>query len=337
LVASVFPAAVLASTLSDSVSKLTGVVEVVGGFLAIVLLIFYFAGRATGRFQRPLTIFFCLGPALVLLVVGLVIPAIRTMYLSLRSSSSSKSVGFKNYYWVFTDPNNRSILIRTAEWLIVAPLFATGFGLLVALLVDRMKRPNIAKSLIFLPTAISFVGASIIWKFVYTSRDPSQPQIGLLSEVAIKLGWHHPPNWLLSTPLNTFLLMVIMIWIQTGFAMVVLAAALKGIPDEILEAARVDGAVGFKLFRTVQVPMIRGTLIVVLTTIMIATLKVFDIVRTVTGGNFGTQVLSNKMYSETFVNFEIGRGSALAVVLFLAVTPLVAYNVVQMRRDRATR
>ena len=154
-----------------------------------------------------------------------------------------------------------------------------------------------------------------------------QQQIGLLSAVAIKLGWAHPPNWLLSTPLNTFLLMVIMIWIQTGFAMVVLAAALKGIPDEILEAARMDGAGGFKLFRTVQIPMIRGTLVVVITTIMIATLKVFDIVRTVTGGNFGTQVLSNKMYSETFVNFETGRGSALAVVLFLAVMPLVAYNV----------
>jgi alpha-glucoside transport system permease protein len=337
LVTAVFANAVLASTFTDSVSKLAGVIEAVGAFLAIVLLIFYFAGRATGRIQRPLTIAFCLGPAVVLLLVGLVIPAVRTMYLSLRNSDSKKAVGFKNFYWVFTNPDNRSILIRTAEWLIVAPVFATGFGLLVALLVDRMKRPSIAKSLIFLPTAISFVGASIIWKFVYTARDPSQPQIGLLSEVVMKLGWRSPPNWLLSIPTNTFLLMVIMIWIQTGFAMVVLSAALKGIPDEILEAARMDGAVGLKLFQTVQIPMIRGTLIVVITTIMIATLKVFDIVRTVTGGNFGTQVLSNKMYSETFVNFETGRGSALAVVLFLAVTPLVGYNVVQMRRERATR
>jgi alpha-glucoside transport system permease protein len=181
------------------------------------------------------------------------------------------------------------------------------------------------------------VGASIIWKFIYDSRDPSQQQIGVLSAIAIKLGWSHPPNWLLSIPLNTYLLMVIMVWIQTGFAMVVLSAALKGIPDEIIEAARMDGADGFKLFTTVQIPMIRRTLIVVVTTIMIATLKVFDIVRTVTGGNFQTDVLSNKMYSETFVNFEVGRGSALAVVLFLAVAPLVIYNVVQMRKERAIR
>jgi alpha-glucoside transport system permease protein len=327
----------LASTLSDSASKLFSVIEAVGGFVAIVLLVFFFAGRATGRLQRPLTVLVCLGPALVLLMIGLVVPAIRTMYLSLLGSDSKKAVGFKNFYWVFHDPNNRSVLIRTGEWLIIAPLFATGFGLLVALLVDRMKHQSIPKSLIFLPTAISFVGASIIWKFIYTTRASGQQQIGLLSAVAIKLGWSHPPNWLLSTPLNTFLLMVIMIWIQTGFAMVVLAAALKGIPDEILEAARMDGAGGLKLFRTVQIPMIRGTLIVVITTIMIATLKVFDIVRTVTGGNFGTNVLSNKMYSETFVNFETGRGSALAVVLFLAVMPLVAYNVLQMKKERATR
>lgn len=330
-------APLLASTLSDSASKLGTVIEVVGGFVAIVLIVFFAAGRATGRLQRPLTVAICLGPAIILLLIGLVVPAIRTIYLSFLNSDSTKSVGFKNFTWVFTNPTNRSVLIRTLEWLIIAPLFATGFGLLVALLVDRMRHQSIPKALIFLPTAISFVGASIIWKFVYTAKDPSQPQIGVLSEVAIKLGWHHPPNWLLSSPTNTFLLMVIMIWIQTGFAMMVLSAALKGIPDEIIEAARMDGAHGFGLFRTVQIPMIRGTLIVVVTTIMIATLKVFDIVRTVTGGNFNTQVLSNKMYSETFVNFETGRGSALAVVLFLAVMPLVAYNVFQMRKDRATR
>ena len=337
MLASAGPALVLASTLSDSLAKLFGVIEAVGGFIAIVLIIFFFAGRATGRLQRPLTVLVCLGPALVLLLIGLVVPAVRTIYLSFLNSDSKKVIGFKNFWWVFTDPGNRSVLIRTGEWLIIAPLFATGFGLLVALLVDRMKHQSIPKSLIFLPTAISFVGASIIWKFIYTTRATGQQQIGLLSAVVMRLGWSHPPNWLLSIPLNTFLLMVIMIWIQTGFAMVVLAAALKGIPDEILEAARMDGAGGFKLFRSVQIPMIRGTLIVVVTTIMIATLKVFDIVRTVTGGNFNTEVLSNKMYSETFVNFETGRGSALAVVLFLAVMPLVAYNVLQMKRERATR
>jgi alpha-glucoside transport system permease protein len=150
-------------------------------------------------------------------------------------------------------------------------------------------------------------------------------------------GWNHPPNWLLNSPLNTYLLMVILIWIQAGFAMVVLGAALKAIPEEILEAARIDGATGARLFRTVQIPMIRNTLVVVTTTITIASLKVFDIVFTVTGGNFKTDVLADLVFNDLFVTNITGQGSALAVILFLCVLPLVAYNVVQIRRERATR
>ncbi|MFD0330283.1 carbohydrate ABC transporter permease [Streptacidiphilus monticola] len=217
------------------------------------------------------------------------------------------------------------------------PIAATGLGLLLALLVDRLKRQALYKSLIFMPMAISFVGASIIWKFVYTWRDSSQPQIGLLSQVCIWLGWHNPPNWILSHPLNNFLLMVIMVWVQTGFAMVVLSAAIKAIPDEITEAAVLDGARGWRLFAHVTIPMIRNTLVVVLTTVMITTLKLFDIIRTMTGGNFGTQVLANEMYSQAFVQFNVGRGSALAVILFVAVLPLVGYNIMQLRRERAVR
>jgi alpha-glucoside transport system permease protein len=219
----------------------------------------------------------------------------------------------------------------------VAPLVSTGIGLTIAILVDRMKHQSIVKSLIFMPMAVSFVGASIIWKFVYDYRDSSQPQDGLLSQIVILLGWKHPPNWLLTHPLNNFLLMVIMIWIETGFAMVVLSAAIKAVPDEIIEAARVDGAHGFGLFRKIQIPMIRATLVVVLTTVMIATLKIFDIVRTTTGGNFGTDVLANDMYSKAFVQDNTGQGSALALILFLGVLPLVAYNVVQLKKERANR
>lgn len=334
---------VLAGLASDSAAKLWGVIEAVGGFLAIMAIIFFVAGRATGRLQRPLTVVICLGPAIVLLLIGLVAPAIRTMYLSLHGADAFGPdvhyVGMKNYSWAFTDPTTRATLIRTVLWLVIVPTAATGFGLLVALLVDRMRQglQSLAKSLIFMPTAISFVGASVIWKYVYNYTDPRQPQIGLLSEVAIKLGWKHPPNWLLTSPVNTFLLMIIMVWIQTGFAMVVLGAALKSIPDEIIEAARMDGASGYRLFRTVQMPMIRTTLVVVVTTIMIATLKVFDIVYTMTGGNFSTDVLSNDMYTQIFTQFNYGRGSALAVILFMAVMPLVGYNVMRMRRDRAAR
>jgi alpha-glucoside transport system permease protein len=306
-------------------------------FVAILLIVFFAAGRATGRFTRPLTIIIMLGPAAVLLTVGLVIPAIRTAFLSVKNSDSSKFIGFDNYKWAFTASDIQHVLLNTLLWIIIAPVLTTALGLGVALLVDRLKGQAVYKSAIFMPMAISFVGASIIWKYIYNARDPSQPQIGLLSAIAIKVGWHHPPNWLLSQPINTFLLMVIMVWVQTGFAMVVLSAAIKAIPEEILEAAKMDGARGARLFFFVTIPMIRNTLIVVLTTIMITTLKVFDIVRTMTGGNFGTQVLANEMYSQSFVESNTGRGSALAIILFIAVLPLVGYNIVQLRRERATR
>jgi alpha-glucoside transport system permease protein len=339
VLATAHQAVTTASTLTNSAGKIGQVIAVVAVFMAILLIVFFAAGRATGRFQRPLTITIFLGPALVLLLVGLVIPAIRTFYLSLHGAAvkNPSYVGFKNYRWAFTDGAEQQVLLNTLLWLIVAPVVATAIGLLIALGVDRMKSQAVVKSLIFMPMAISFVGASIIWKFVYDYRDPAEAQDGLLSQVVMALGWRHPPNWISSHPLNNFLLMVIMIWVETGFAMVILSAAIKAIPDDVIEAARVDGAYGFRLFRSVQIPMIRSTLVVVLTTVMIATLKIFDIVRTVTGGNFGTNTLSNDMYSKTFVEFNIGRGAALAVIIFVAVVPLLVYNIVQLRKERATR
>ncbi|HEY5134825.1 MAG TPA: sugar ABC transporter permease, partial [Candidatus Nanopelagicales bacterium] len=228
---------------------------------------------------------------------------------------------------------------NTALWILITPIFSTALGLTLALLLDRMKRESLPKALIFMPMAISFVGASIIWNLVYQYRDPTvtDTQVGLLSAFVMKLGWANPPNWLLWQPWNNFLLMVIMIWIQTGFAMVVLSAAVKAIPTEITEAAMLDGATGWKLFQKVTVPMIRGTLVVVLTTIAIGVLKVFDIVRTMTNGNFGTQVVANEMYAQSFVQFDYGRGSALAVVLFVAVVPLIVYNVTQLRKEQSIR
>jgi len=184
--------------------------------------------------------------------------------------------------------------------------------------------------------AISFVGASIIWGLVYEYRDPAETQVGLLSAFVSLFGIE-PPNWLLWQPWNTFLLIIIMIWIQVGFAMVVLSAAIKAIPMDVTEAAMLDGATGWKLFSKVTVPMIRGTLVVVLTTIAIGVLKVFDIVRTMTNGHFGTQVLSNEMYAQAFVQFDKGRGSALAVILFIAVVPLIVYNIVQLRKEQSIR
>lgn len=333
---------ILAGTLSEAAGKLLSVVEAVGGFLAILLVVFFIAGRVTGRFEKPLTVVICLGPALVLVIIGLVVPAVTTFVTSLKNQQflgqrDTKYIGFRNYTFDLTDPSTQGVLIRTLLWLIIVPAAAVFIGLLVALLLDRMKYSSIPKTLIFLPTAISFVGASVIWSYVYNYIDPVQPQTGLLSQIVIALGWRNPPNWLITSPLNTYLEMVIMIWIQAGFAMVVLGAALRAIPDEILEAARMDGASGIRLFRTIQIPMIRNTLVVVVTTVMIITLKVFDIVATLNNGNFNTDVLARLMYGDMFVTSQVSRGSSLAVLLFLFVLPLVIYNVVQLRKERATR
>jgi alpha-glucoside transport system permease protein len=342
---------ILASTFSDSVSRLWTVIEAVGGFLAILIILFLVAGRATGRLQKPIAVLICLGPAVLLVIVGLVVPAINTFIISLHNQQflgqpkcpphpspgfpCSKYIGFKNYTNDFKDPYTQGVFLHTLAWLIIVPIVTVVVGLLAALLMDRMRRTAVPKTLIFLPTAISLVGGALIWSYVYNYVEPSQPQTGLLSQVAIKLGWHNPPNWLTSAPLNLYLEMIILIWIQAGFAMVVLGAALKAIPEDILEAARMDGATGFTLFRTVQIPMIRTTLIVVLTTVMITTLKAFDIVFTLNNGNFNTDVLARQMYADLFVTNQVSRGASLAVILFILVTPLVVFNVIQLRKERA--
>jgi alpha-glucoside transport system permease protein len=305
--------------------------------IGLLLLIFFIGARAKGKAQGPVAILVFLGPAVLLLLYGLIVPAFRTTAGSFQNSDGTDWVGFANYSWIFTAPGNSTFLFNTVLWIVLVPLLSTGVGLMLALLLDRMRRESISKSLIFMPMAISFVGAGIIWGLVYEYRDPAETQVGLLSQVSMWLGIQDPPNWILWQPFNNFLLMIIMIWIQVGFAMVVLSAAVKAIPGDVVEAAELDGAVGWRLFSRVTIPMIRGTLIVVLTTIMIAVLKIFDIVRTMTNGNFGTQVVANEMYAQAFVQFDVGRGSALAVVLFVAVIPLIAYNVIQLRKERTIR
>jgi alpha-glucoside transport system permease protein len=274
-----------------------------------------------------------LGPALILLLFGLLGPAVRTFLLSFKGSASHHWVGLTNYKWLFTDPSMRIVLKNTVFWILFTPIVTTGLGLLLAVLLDRMRRESIAKSLIFMPMAISFVGASIVWQFVYKYANPNQPQVGLMSSLARHLGFG-PTNWLLTQPLNTFLLMIVFIWSQAGFAMVILSAAIKAVPADVMEASALDGAHGWKLFRGITFPMVRSTFIVVLATMVVATLKLFDIVRASTGGNFGTSVLANEMYSETFVRFDAGRGAAMAIVLFVLVVPALIFNIYNLRRER---
>lgn len=276
--------------------------------------------------------FFFLLPTLLLLAIGLVVPAIRTTLLSFMDSSSTNWVGLQNYEWMFSEDSIVRVLINTLIWVILVPLVATGFGLIYAVLVDKARFEAVAKSLIFLPMAISFVGASIIWRFVYAYRGEGD-QIGLLNQIVVSLGGE-PKQWLLESPLNTFLLIVIMVWIQAGFAMVVLSAAIKAIPADIVEAARLDGVSPWQMFWQITMPSIRPALVVVVVTLSIATLKVFDIVRTATNGNYDTNVIATEMYNQAFRYQENGQGSALAVFLFVLVIPIVIYQIRNLRKQR---
>ena len=273
-----------------------------------------------------------LGPTLLLLLVGLVYPAVETVRGSFYDGDGSEFVGLDNYATVFTTDNFQTVLRNTVLWVVLVPVVTTALGLLYAYLVDRTRFEALAKALVFLPMAISMVGAGVIWKFVYEYR-PDQPgvrQIGLLNQLLV-LFRIEPQQFLLNAPSNTFYLIVVMIWIQAGFAMTVLSAAIKAIPDDIVEAARLDGVGGVAMFRYVTVPSIRPALVVVLTTVAIVTLKVFDIVRTMTGGQFGTSVVANEFYTQAFRQFNVGLGAALAVLLFVLVIPIIAYNVRQLR------
>ena len=279
-----------------------------------------------------------LGPAVLGLGFGLLYPGIRTIWSSLFNRNGADFVGIDNYITAFTEEQFQVVLRNTVLWVVLVPLVATLVGLVYAVLVDRTRMEYLAKTLIFLPMAISMVGASIIWKFVYEYK-PDQPgvnQTGVLNQVLVWIGLE-PQQFLLGAPANTFFLIVVMIWIQAGFSMTVLSAAIKAIPDDIVEAARLDGLQGMKMFRYITVPSIRPALIVVVTTIAMGTLKVFDIVRTMTGGNFDTSVVANEFYNQSFVIRNQGLGAALAVILFILVVPLVIYNVRQLRMTEEIR
>ena len=270
-----------------------------------------------------------LGPALLLIVMGLLIPAFMTIRNSLYNNSLSEFVGLENYVTIFTQDLFLTVLRNTFLWVLLVPLLSTALGLVYAVLVDRTRFEKFAKTLIFLPMAISMVGASIIWKFVYEYKAKGVPQTGLLNQILVWMGLE-PQQFLLNAPINTFYLIIVMVWIQTGFAMTVLSAAIKAIPDETIEAANVDGATGMRLFWQITVPSVRSAIIVVLTTIAMATLKAFDIVRTMTGGQFDTSIVANEFYTQTFGRQAQGIGAALAVLLFVLVMPLIVYNVRQM-------
>jgi alpha-glucoside transport system permease protein len=271
------------------------------------------------------------GPALALLAIFLVYPAAGTIVRSLTDDEGQFTL---DNFAVMTEPVFTQILQNNAIWLLVGTGGSVLFGLVLAGMFDRVRRESLAKTIVFLPLAISLVGASVIWGFVYAWQPASLPQIGLLNAIVVAFGGE-PIPWLQTSPINVFCEIIILIWLQTGFAMVVFSAAIKGVSSEVLEAARLDGANERQLFLRVIVPIIRGSIVTVATTVAIITLKIFDIVYVTTGGRFNDDVVANRMFLEMFQFFNDGRGAALASMLFIAVLPVMYINLRNFKRQQA--
>jgi len=326
----------------------------VGGVAILFWIFNNFVERLPDIWTSRLLPFVFVGPAIAILLWYLAIPTVRTFWLSLfgrsgpppeasgllnlfKAIGSEAFVGLDNYVAVFSERLMLESFRNNLLWIIFGSTLSVVFGLLIAVLADRSRMEKFAKSMIFLPMAISFVGASIIWNFIYEYRPESATQVGLLNALVTSLGgtpqaW---PQWVGIAPWNNLFLIVIVIWLQAGFAMVLFSAALKGIPDELLEAGRIDGATEVQIFFRIMIPYIQGTLVSVWTTIVIFTLKIFDVVWVMTGGQFGTHVIATQFYRQSFTNSNSGFGSAIAIVLLVAVIPVMYYNLRQFREQEA--
>ncbi len=317
------------------ITALIAIVWGVGGVLALFSLSNYAIEQLPLLWRRRLTPFVFVGPALVILTWYLVLPTLRSLLASLYDDTGANFVGLSNYLYAFT---SHEMLLSFRNnflfWMIFGTGFSVGFGLLIAVLADRTHPvfETICKALIFMPMVISGVGAAVIWKFIYEFRPPGAPQIGLLNGILAGFGTD-PVAWLLLQPWNNLMLVAIMIWLQTGYSMVILSSAIKGVPADLYEAGRIDGATELQIFRSITLPYIQGTIITVATTTILATLKVFDIVQSMTGGNFGTQVIANVQFTQLFRLVDNGRASAIAIILLVAVIPVMYYNVRQFGKQ----
>jgi alpha-glucoside transport system permease protein len=307
----------------------------VGGVALLYLVANWLVNKLPIKMAKVLQPFVFVGPAVVIMGWFLAVPVLRTLISSFRNALGNDWAGFSNYIYAFTDQRMLETFRNNLLWLVVGTSFSVGLGLLIAVLADRTKLEVLYKSIIFAPMAISFVGAGVIWKFIYTYKGEgvSIQEIGLLNAIVLAFGGTSQP-WLSIPPWNNLFLIIIMVWLQTGYAMVVLSSAIKGVPAELLEAARIDGASEVKAFLSVTVPYIKGTLITVLTTIVIFSLKTFDVVRVMTGGNNGTNVIANEFYLQSFTYNNTGRASAIAIVLLIAVLPVIINNLREFNKGR---
>jgi alpha-glucoside transport system permease protein len=325
-------------------------IRVINALLAIVggvggaLLVFYVLNKLVEmlpqKWEERLKPYAFILPAVAAIGVFLIYPAVRTIILSFANSTSTAWVGMKNYTDLLSSSDFRITLVNTLLWIAVVPAVVVALGLAIATLADRLgsQGEKLTKSSIFLPMAISGVGAATIWRFVYETRPAGETQIGLQNAIWTAFGFD-PVAWLQvdTLRLNTFLLMIILIWAQVGFSMVLLSAAVKGVPIDTIEAARIDGANERQIFFRVTVPQIWGTVITVFITVLITVLKAFDIVFVMTNGNFNTDIIAVRFFNELFRNGDNGRASAIVVMLMIAVLPVVIYQVRHFRAEEAAR
>ncbi len=312
------------------ITAIIAVVWGVGGVVALFTVANCSIERMPHVWKRRLTPYVFVGPALAILMWYLALPTFRSLIASFYDATGANFVGLNNYIYAFTSQEMLLSFRNNLMWIVFGTLFSVGFGLIIAVLADRTHPvfETTVKALIFMPMVISMVGASVIWRFVYEFRPPGAPQIGLLNAIGANFGMD-PQAWLLLQPWNNLFLIAILIWLQTGYSMIIFSAAIKGMPADLLEAGRIDGASEVQIFRGITIPYIQGTLITVATTIILFSLKIFDVVQTMTGGNFGTQVIANVQYTQMFRQFDYGRAAAVAIVLLIAVLPVMFYNLRQ--------
>ncbi len=322
------------------INALLAIVGGVGAALLLYWILNKLVETFPGKWEERLKPWVFIGPAVAAIGLFLVYPAIRTFILSFANAQSTAWIGLENYTDLLSSEAFRQTLYNTLLWIAVVPAVTVALGLGVAVLADRMgpRSEKLSKSIIFLPMAISGVGQATIWRFIYEARPEGEPQIGLQNAVWTALGFD-PVAWLQVDTLhfNSFLLMVILIWAQVGFSMVLLSAAVKGVPVDTLEAARIDGANERQIFFRVIIPQIWSTVITVFITVLISVMKIFDVVYVMTNGNFNTDVIAVNFFNELFRNGNNGKASAIVVMLMIAVLPVIIYQVRHFRAEEAAR
>jgi alpha-glucoside transport system permease protein len=322
------------------INALIAVVAGVLGALVLYWLLNKIVEKLPGRMEDRVKPWVYIGPAVLLVGLFLVYPAIRTIILSFANSTSTAWVGAENYTRLLGSESFRMVLFNTLLWMLIVPTLSVAIGLVVAVLADRLnpRGEKLSKSLIFMPMAISMVGASAIWQIIYEARPAGTKQTGLLNALWTATGGD-PQSWLQFNQfkINSLLLMVIMIWLQAGFAMVLLSAAIKGVPVDTIEAGRIDGASELAIFFRIVVPQIWPTVLTVFVTVLIGVMKVFDIVYVMTGGNFDTDIVGNRFFTELFTNGNNGNAAAIVVMLMIAITPFMVYQVRQFRKQEVER